>query len=858
MAYYGRRVTAGDTDYGTVSASNQRASVYNAMPENGWGHTFGVWGGKVSGGGAPGMRVAVWATDSSKNPSTLLGYTASITVNTAQTYGGDGQAYTGTVAAGTNVQSSGDDAIMLTAGSRYAIGVVATTYSFNHAMIAASRFAGDNENFYYKSGTTTPLNPNGYTSSSTEGWMSAWVQYQANRVPTCALSSPSDAATVTSATPTLTGTWTDADETYGDEFKRLRIQVADNSTGDVVWDTGVASATADEKTAKAFTRVVPDSLLSAGTTYKWRSRVSDKFDTWSDWTAYRTFTVNGGGTMTASTPTGKQEAVNGYTFAATWTHASSLSTNAVQLRILQGSTVVQTSGTITKTVAAGATSSVTFATAGFTALAWGITNYKWQTRGRDTGNVWSDWSNAVTFSTNNAPTTPTSLAPNSATQAYPARPLLQCKATDTDDTTATGLTVYARIKNSSKTVLQTRTMSYNTSSGFWEYQTVSGDLAAYGTFYWDAYSYDGTLYSGEQTSSSAATKSSEAQIIYAAGPTVAITAPTASQVLTTDAPTLTWTSSNTQQSYEVEIYRQSDGTKIYPAYSSGTTAQTGAATTSTTSHAMPTGYLRNGIAYNLYVTVVDTGVLTGSDGPRAFSLAYTAPTAVANFVASPEYVAYDSEPSAIRLTWTESDDANFTRYEIGRKLTGTTDDTELVIGQVTSISTISWIDYTPASGIDYEYSLRVISTQGSDETASDPNYSQCQVTFSNVIICHAMNGGTYRAQLVVDQDRGYDHIDDLVLERGWGESAPVALFGSLDYDVMNGTFRLVSDDAASATEYIASLRSLRSAKAPILYRDERGRRIFGVLSSLKERDRRLQTYEADIQVTEVAYDEELR
>ena len=41
----------------------------------------------------------------------------------------------------------------------------------------------------------------------------------------------------------------------------------------------------------------------------------------------------------------------------------------------------------------------------------------------------------------------------------------------------------------------------------------------------------------------------------------------------------------------------------------------------------------------------------------------------------------------------------------------------------------------------------------------------------------------------------------------------------------------------------------------VCYRDERGRKIFGVISRFRERDKRVQSYEVELELTEVAHDE---
>src|SRR5687768_15117225 len=171
MARYGRFSASGDTDMGTVAADNQRANVFGAMPENGWAHTIGFWGGKPSGGSSPTVRLAIWDTDSSGNPDDRMAY-GSVTVNASQSFGGDGQAYTVSVA---NISAAYDfaiGAVPVEAGEKYSLGFVSDNFAVNHAMTEAANLSTSlNRNFYSRSGVSTPADPDGYTSTSLEGHM---------------------------------------------------------------------------------------------------------------------------------------------------------------------------------------------------------------------------------------------------------------------------------------------------------------------------------------------------------------------------------------------------------------------------------------------------------------------------------------------------------------------------------------------------------------------------------------------------------------------------------------------------------------------------------------------------------------
>jgi hypothetical protein len=850
MAYYGRRITSNDPDFGVVSDTGQRASVFNAMPENGWGFRVGLWCGIES--GSPSVQLGVWEADSGMNPAARMGYGVAFSPAAPMTSWDQGQAYQALFALVDSDKSPGGGstlAIKMIAGKRYGIGPQVNGGSLGHGMRQASGITADNEQFYNRSGTATPSDPFGYTSASVEGHLSAWVEYQANRAPTADVVSP--AGTINTTSPTFKGDFNDADEVYGDRLTKFRIQVYRISDGALMWDSGQLSATSSEKSAGQFSRPYDGNALSAGVQYRTRCQVADEFGEWSAWTGYTVFTVNGGGIVNLTSPTGKQENRQPGPIVASWVHNSALATNTVELRIRDSTgAVIKQSGTLANTTANNGTISIPWNTAfGSTYfLSWG-SDYTIEMRARDTGNLWSDW-DGIAVHTDAAPSIPSNLTPaNSA--ASSSRPKLVCKCSDVDDTVATGLMVKCEILNNAGSLISTRVMTLKSgTTDTWEYQTTASDLASFGSFRWRAYAGDGTIWSGEQTSEASATRSAEATFVYANGPQIAHVSPADGATVTTGTPLYDWTvtfSGATQVSYQVLVYRSDDG---FLVHDSGTVSDTTAS-----QYQQPSGKLRDGTTYYRVIKVTDSNGLTGQSEPATFTLDYIEPPAPSNFIASPELLIFDTDASSARLTWDASTEPNFLEWIIGRRETGDDPDNEIILARLPSPSTTDWIDYFPPSGVDVTYSIRQSTIQGLDVTTSQRSEAQLVVTLDHVVICHAFRGGDYRVGLHLDAEREADHLDDLVLEMPWGEGEPFGMFGTADYQVFSGTFKLVSDDLATARAYIQALRTLKQQRSTMCYRDERGRKMFCVITKFREKDQRVQTYTVDLELTEVAHDE---
>ncbi|MGC4107811.1 MAG: hypothetical protein QM753_15930 [Thermomicrobiales bacterium] len=832
MPFYGRKISSGDLDMGDVGVNTQVASVYNRMPTNGWATKLGIWGGKATGTNSV-FKLAVWSVDASKNPTNRLFLSGNVTVSTAQSYGGDGASY--------EVPMS----LKLTANERYSLGVVATNADGHFAMVqAAYNSSADNNYMYRKYSVSTPANPNGYTSNSYEGWLSMWIEYVANSAPTAAITSPS--GLVTTNPPAFQATFSDADAAYGDKLSAYRIQVVRVSDNVAMWDSGTIPATTTEQTNSAVNRAYGGSALSPSVNYQWRIQVADQHNVWSAWTSYTTFSINGGGSFSNFTsPTGKVTTKQPTPFSAKWTHANTYAMNRMQVRIRQSSAIVLTSAEVAKTVANNATASATWTELFSTStLNYGI-EYQWEIRGRDnTDNLWSQWSSPQTFRVNGAPTVPASLTPANG-NAFTTRPKLRCVVTDPDNDT---LTVTARVTRVSTSTTTTATMTH-VGSGVYEFQTTSTQIPAYDNYTWSAISYDGSLYSGEATSSGSAARSAEAAFTYAQGPVVNVTSPTSGQVYTNSWLTVTWDA-------VPNWYR----TIIYVKFADGTPFQTLDTTNSGNSWTLSGGWpWINATDYTVQVAIEDTSHLIGYSSVIPFRIDWGL-SQVANVQASPEFMAFDNVPSAVRLTWSEATPQNiggnfgtFSYYLVWRRVTGEPFSNAKLLSKITSSTTTSFVDYTPLSGVNYTYSVQQVQQFYLNELASTPTDVQLQIDLEGVVLQDVDN--SYHALLTLRPEREFDHVDDVTSEQVWGLAAPTFLYGTAQYQSFSGSFVIATDDNATAANHIEALRALWRSKVMVCYRDDRGRKFFGHITKFKEVDARTSMYEVSMTITETNYQE---
>lgn len=839
MAYYGRRKTS-DTDAGATggtSGSNQRGQIFSAMPEHGWAYAVGTLGGKGSGQPNVTWRGAIWDVSGS-SLSSRDAYTNSVTVSNVMSYGGDGAIVEG------NLTSP----IQLWSGVKYGIGWSAINGIFYHGMSAAgnSPTGVDDYYFHYKNNaSSTPTDPFSASSSSYEGAQDNYVAYDPNVAPTITLGTMVPSGFITTTSPTFNGDFDDANENRGDKLNQFQIQVYRVSDNVKMWDS-TQSATSSEQTAKTFTAGYGGTALVAGVQYQWRYRVSDQFGVWSSYSGYTQFTVNAGGSIStaAGTPSGKQETQSPTPFTGVWSHASALSTNAIEVRIKQGSTVIRTSPTIAKTVANGATASITWAETTFAALNWGQ-SLTYEMRGRDTGSLWSAWSAGRAFTTNASPTTPAVTFPTNG-QVLTARPFVTVTSTDSDDTTATGFAVSLRIKNSAGTLLFTRSMTRNATTGVWEYQTTSTDLASFAQYRLDAVATDGTI---------TTPYSAEILFTYSSGPVITVTAPTANQTLTTNTPTISFSQDQTQASYRVAIYEWVNGAKGNLAYDSGTIALV-AASGVTVNHQVPSGYLHNATDYRVEVTSTNNLAVSATHGGVTFTVSFPAPAAPTGFAVSPIRVGNDVTPSAVLLTWDEApySTTDFRSTVVTRRPSGSVITDATILARLTSTSQHNFTDYYPVSGVTYTYAIYFEVIQGTDETESTPAENDAQVELEHVVI-NSVIDGTVRAGLRYGNPFDLTYDDDEVEVQPWGQALPHVFVGNYDARQVKGTWQLVNDRFSSGRDDLAGLKALRALRNVVCWRDQYGDRLFGFLTLTERKGQRGSTAEVTTTVREADYDE---
>lgn len=174
----------------------------------------------------------------------------------------------------------------------------------------------------------------------------------------------------------------------------------------------------------------------------------------------------------------------------------------------------------------------------------------------------------------------------------------------------------------------------------------------------------------------------------------------------------------------------------------------------------------------------------------------------------------------------EEGDTPATRYnEIFRKVFGSSEDYIKI--NAYSEPNEYWIDFTPGTGVIYEYKVRAWGANGS---FMDSVPALGRVDFKETIIMLVSNPD-YRVYLQYNPSRNVGMSVNRTMMEFNGRSFPVAEFGQ----IMNSEYDLSFD--IREKEDIDLLYRLMESRQTLLYRDARGRRDFVTMDQMKVSDK---------------------
>jgi hypothetical protein len=824
-ANLGVKNTGAATQYGIISANNQRAYVPDPLTSTVIFYEMGARVGAAVGGLVPSTRMGIGQTSNGEangSPDALLTYTEAFSPATVMNSGGSGAVYLRDLIA----------PFIGRVGDAFSLVLTASNYALAHGMEQADDISAQNENHYNKANVSSiPTNPIGGTPSS-EGNLQLWATGEINVAPAKPTpTEPVGTIISTDLTPSLAAGFSDDNETLPngasfDYIVKYDIEVRRTSDLLSMWVT-TSNAGPTQRAARESRIEYAGTALVAGTSYQWRVKHYDRAGSASVWSAWTTFSINAGGSVSTSagTPSGKQNSDTPGPFTGVWSHPSALSTNAAIVRILDANGgVVQTMSESTPyatVVANDGTISIPWASTAFTALPRTGEALSYQIKARDSGNGWSQWSASRAFTVNATPNVPASLSPTNS-QTVTSAPLLTATASDFDNLTS-ALTVTAEIKRADTTTI-TRSMTYNATTGKYQYQTVPDtDWTGYQTLQWRAKAGDGT---------SESAYSSYATFIYALGPSVTVTAPLDESTVTAATTRITWTvpSGGPQAKYQVLLTDATDysGSEIQlpqePAiYDSGLV------TTTNMFYDVPTGIFRNGTRWALDVYVTNESSIVGQSQRLEFNVVYTPPTTMTSFTAQPTALYVSSGSDAVLLDWAASTypGTQFVAYNLYETaLSGDDAGVRRHLRRIPNAAQTGFLVVNRPSGIAFLYELEQVVKIGVEEISSVAAQATVSVSVPHVVLTSAMNPEAYGVEFRYKAGTG-GHIQSS-MKRDRRKVVPVG--GSVGRTVDSpfkswddkGAFEFITDTHTTATEKLARFEALVENSSTMCLRDFTG------------------------------------
>lgn len=302
----------------------------------------------------------------------------------------------------------------------------------------------------------------------------------------------------------------------------------------------------------------------------------------------------------------------------------------------------------------------------------------------------------------------------------------------------------------------------------------------------------------------------------AAAPSVSITSPAAGGTVATSSVTAQWSYSdpagNQQATYQVILQ---DANNVILWDSGQQTDSQGNA------RALTVGYtLANNTTYKLVVNVTNAKGIQATSATVTFSTSFT-PPAVPTVTATPQngfirLAVTNPTPSGSQPTVAYNDiyrreagDSTWTRIATGLPNNGTYD------------------DYAVASGKQYQYKVTAVGNNG---TSSDSDVASASITLSGVWLHDPLDpAGTVRQFLLREQQRTLQTQYAQTMMQFEGRSLPVADIAGQKTQQVQVTIQCPANSGD-----LDALYSLIGRQTTLLYRDNRGRKIYGVVSAVPE------------------------
>ena len=540
---------------------------------------------------------------------------------------------------------------------------------------------------------------------------------------------PTGGATVTGLTPTFSGTASDPDT--GDSIATARIKVYRSSDSTLMWDSGDFASGVASFTKQYGSGGTTYFNLSYGTSYYWVASVKDTNNSSSSNSSSSTFVTDVAGVtgMTPNTSNGSTGWVK--TLTPSFNFVTPANMNQYTLKIYDtNNTLIRTIGP-TAVSPAATTLAAAYTYSGSPALEWG-TRYQWTVTWRDTANVTQPESPKAIFWTNAAPVA-NNISPTNNQAITSINPAINVGFADqdlangnTDAPTELSIEV-SRATDSVIMYTMTKSASLSSVSNALS-QSASGVTTTAGAGGVTLTKNIQYRYRSRYTDSSSAANAVGTYTDYVFfkptdGPTISSLAISASDLTTgkinNPIPEITYTFTGafgkSQLSRRLRIIETSAANAV--RFDSGFTL------TSASTFDAPADIILNNATYKFEVTVRDTDEVESTTASVTYVALWSAPAVITG-------LEVEQGNGTLKLTWDQSSDASFKKYNLYRRDYGNTDPYTLLTS-ISDIAVITYTDFSAGIGARYEYKITQTSEPvGSNAVDSDIDATEVVIASS--------------------------------------------------------------------------------------------------------------------------------
>jgi hypothetical protein len=203
------------------------------------------------------------------------------------------------------------------------------------------------------------------------------------------------------------------------------------------------------------------------------------------------------------------------------------------------------------------------------------------------------------------------------------------------------------------------------------------------------------------------------------------------------------------------------------------------------------------------------------------------------------------------LSWDQSDEADFLRYEVWRRKNGET--AYIRIATISEKTTVAYNDYRVDLKYTWEYVVKQVITVLTDQVPSDPStMASASVGILDSAYLHdTTDEASAYVALQLAPDRSFRHHIDRSVRFPWGSTKPVEIVGEAEWWTFQISMTWLMEDDANR----AVLSAMQVNGNTLCYRDGRGRKYFCRPDETGEADAWPAQFEVTIPMTEVDFTE---